>query len=191
MALELLLQRGFGLADMAEVVQDVGRDADGTGMHVEGLVDVLPDPPHGIGDEFAAPGGVELARRGEQAEVAFVDEVCKRKTLVLVGLGHADDEAQVAFDQIFQRAGVAPLDASGEGTLLVLGEERAPLHLPVVAGQRCILAGGEIPICCARCAAMHGPDPPGVRVDLRGPFLDGGRGPTALPGGDPGSIVHI
>ena len=58
----------------------------------EGLQDRLADPPHSIGDEFEALRFVEALGSLDEAEVALVDEVAQRKTLVLVLLGYRNHE---------------------------------------------------------------------------------------------------
>jgi hypothetical protein len=58
----------------------------------------------------------------EQPDVPFSDQVGERETTVLVFLGHGDDEAQVALDQLLHRLLIAGAHLTGQGDLLLLGE---------------------------------------------------------------------
>ena len=80
--------------------------------------DRLADPPHGVRDELHALVRIELPGGGEQADVAFADEVDERQAAVLVLLGDGDDEAQVALHELLQRVLVAGADLPGELDLL-------------------------------------------------------------------------
>src|SRR6185503_18216481 len=105
------------------------RNAHGAALARERGQDRLADPPHGVRDELDALVGVELAGSGEQANVALADQVDERQTAVLVLLGHRDDKAQVALDQLLEAVLVAGADLLGELDLLGALEQRVGAHL--------------------------------------------------------------
>jgi len=68
----------------------------------QGSQDGLADPPDRIGDELHALVGIELPGSGEQPEISFSDEVAEPKPAILIFLGHRDDEAEVAADELVE-----------------------------------------------------------------------------------------
>ncbi len=151
--------------------------------------DRLPDPPDGVGDELHALIGVELARRREQPDVALADQVREREAAVLVLLGHGDDEAQVALDELLHRFLVAGADLAGERDLLLLREERRLRHLVevLIEDVAFVLVVGE--------PGEQTPAPPALARGLGHRRGDGGRGggmtrrrPRLRPGGGGGLL---
>jgi hypothetical protein len=59
-----------------------------------------------------------------QTEVAFIDQVGERNALILVLLGHRDDEAQVTADQLVERFLFADADAPRQAYFFLLRNER-------------------------------------------------------------------
>ena len=104
----------------------------------------LANPPHGVGDEFKAPGFVKALGGFDKAEVALVDEVAQAKALVLVLLGHRHHEAQVGFGQFFQRLLVAVADALRQRHFLVGREQIHFANLLEVLIQRLAFAVGNL-----------------------------------------------
>ena len=96
---------------------------------------VLPSLPvmammrHGQRLQNASISEVRIApfcaalRSLNQSEVAFVDEVVERKTLVLVLLCHADHEAQVGLREAFEGLLVALVNALRQLYLFVCGNK--------------------------------------------------------------------
>ena len=78
----------------------------------------LADPPHGVRDELHALIGIELPRSGEQADVAFADEIDEGHAAVLIFLCDGDDEAEVALDELLERVLIAGADLRREIDLL-------------------------------------------------------------------------
>ena len=124
LAIELLAEDLGRLDDAREVGGAVERNADRAPLARERREDRLADPPHGVRDELDALVGIELPGGGEQADVAFADEIDEREAAVLVFLGDGDDEAQVALDELLEGVLVAGADLLGEVDLLGALEQR-------------------------------------------------------------------
>ena len=136
LAAQLLEQRGRPLADAVERPRAVERHPHDAALLGQRLEDGLPDPPDRVGDELDALGLVELVRRADEAEVALVDQVGQRHALVLILLGHGDDEAEVAAHELVQRLAVAGADALGEIHFLFLRDQRILADLAEILVQR-------------------------------------------------------
>src|SRR5215210_5325912 len=98
----------------------VERHADDPALLGERLQNRLADPPHGIGNELDALGLVELVGGADEAEVALVDQVRERDSLILVLLGDRDHKAKIAANELVERLPVADANALGEAHLLLL-----------------------------------------------------------------------
>src|SRR3712207_5519361 len=109
------------------------RDPDCSALIRHGPADRLPDPPDSISGEAVAKLRIELFNRPEQAQVALLDEVLEGETHPPVILGHRDHQSEVALYQLFARPLVSGASASGEGDLLLVGQELAPPDLRQVA----------------------------------------------------------
>jgi len=107
------------------------------------LEDRLPDPPDGVRDELDALGLVELVGGPNQAQVALVDQVRERDSLVLVFLGHRDDEPEVRAHQLVQRLRVALLDPLGQRHLFLAGDQRILADFPQVLVERSLVERGS------------------------------------------------
>src|SRR2546425_751763 len=175
--------------DARQVRRPVERHAHGAPLARQRGEDRLPDPPDGVGDELHALIGVELARRREQPDVALADQVREREAAVLVLLGHGDDEAQVALDELLHRFLVAGADLAGERDLLLLREERRLRHLVevLIEDVAFVLVVGE--------PGEQTPAPPALARGLGHRRGDGGRGgrmtgrrPPLRPGGGGGRL---
>ena len=108
--LEFLLEGTESLADLIQSTNPVQRQADDARLFGQRLQDRLPDPPHGVGDEFEPAGLVEPLGRFDQAEVPFVDQIAQRQPLVLILLRDADDEPEVGFGEFLESALIPLLD---------------------------------------------------------------------------------
>jgi len=64
---------------------------------------MLWDPPHAVSDELDVVLGIEMARRLDEAEIAFVNQIEKRDTELTIAARVRHHEAQVAFDQRIKR----------------------------------------------------------------------------------------
>jgi len=140
---ELLQERGRALADAVQRARPVQRDAHDARLLGERLQDRLADPPDGVRDELDALGLVELVGGPDQAEVALVDQVRERYSLVLVFLGHGDDEPEVGAHQLVQRLRVALLDPLGQRHLFLAGDQRILADLPQVLVERSLVERGS------------------------------------------------
>ena len=76
------------LIDLAQCTALVERESHDAALLSDGLEDALTDPPDGIGNEFESTRLVKFLSSLHQSDVALVDQVGKRQTLVLVLLGH-------------------------------------------------------------------------------------------------------
>ena len=89
------------LVDLGDRRHLVERQADDATLLGDGLQDALANPPYGIGDKLKAAGLVKLLSCLDQADVALVDQIGQRETLVLILLGYGHDKTQVGFNQLF------------------------------------------------------------------------------------------
>ena len=62
-----------------------------------GPLNILPNPPGGVGAEARILIGVEALDGPDQPEVSFVDEVGQTQSFVLVLLGNRNHKPQVSF----------------------------------------------------------------------------------------------
>ena len=114
-------------------------------------------------------------RGADQPEVAFVDEVRERDTLVLVLLRDRDDEPQVGADQLVEGLGVALLDALRERHLFLAGNQRILTDLAEI-----LIEGPFIVRRPLRRVQLHGVfSPPPRQNAARNPFP--WCAPTARP----------
>src|SRR5215208_1018678 len=111
---KLLPQDLRRLDDAREVRGPVERHANRPTLARERREDRLTDPPHRVRDELDALVGVELPRRGEQADVPLADQVDQREAAVLVLLRHRDHEAEVPLHELLERVGITRADAPRE-----------------------------------------------------------------------------
>ncbi len=123
LALVLLFEIRIHLADLVQRADAVQRQTDDARLFGQRLQDRLADPPYGIRDELVAAGFVEPLGGLDQTEVALVDQVAERESLILILLGHTDDEAQIGLGQLFEGKLVAAADAAGQLNLFIRGEE--------------------------------------------------------------------
>lgn len=86
--------------------------------------DGLADPPDRVRDELDALIGIELPRGGEQANIAFADQVNEGQAAILVLLGDRDDESQIALDEFLERVRITRANLAGDVDFLVPLEQR-------------------------------------------------------------------
>ncbi len=111
-------QLALGAQDLVQLLDDMNRHADRSGLVGERAGDGLADPPGRVGRELEAAAVVELLSRAHEADRPLLDQVEERQPLVAVALGDRDDQAQVRFDHLRLGRDVAPLDPLGELDLL-------------------------------------------------------------------------
>jgi len=63
------------------------------GLFSERLQDALSDPPYGVGDEFESSGLIESLCCFDESEIAFVDQIRKRKSLILILFSDRHDKS--------------------------------------------------------------------------------------------------
>ena len=112
-------------------------------MFCQGLENALADPPHRIGNEFETTGFIELFRRFDEAQVAFVDEVRQAEALILVLLGYGNHKAEIRAGEFFQGFLVPFANALGQFHFFVRGDEFFTTNLLQVLVQRRALAVGD------------------------------------------------
>ena len=105
------------------------RDADGAALIGDGPGDGLPDPPCGVGGKLEAPVRLELFRCLHQAEVPLLNEVEEGQAPPGVPLCHRDHEAEVRFAETAAGVLVPGLRGTGEGSLLLRGQQGHPADL--------------------------------------------------------------
>src|SRR5262249_15151917 len=136
LAAQLLEQRRGALPDAVQRARAVERHPDDPALLGQGLQNGLPDPPDRIGDELDSLGLVELVGRPDEAEVALVDEIGEGHALVLVLLGHRNDEPEVAADQLVERFAVTGTDPLSQADLFLLRDQRVLADLAEILVQR-------------------------------------------------------
>ena len=112
-----------------DALHQMHRDADGAALIGDGPGDGLPDPPCGVGGKLEAPVRFELLRRLHQAEVPLLNEVEERQAPPGVPLCHRDHEAEVRFAETAAGVLIPGLRGTGEGSLLLRGQQGHPADL--------------------------------------------------------------
>jgi hypothetical protein len=126
LAAELGAQLPLRTRDLVELLDDVHGHADRARLVGERARDRLPDPPRCVRRELEALAIVELLRRANEPDRAFLDQVEERQALVSVPLRDRDDEPQVRLDHLLLRTVVAALDPLCELNLLCSREQIDP-----------------------------------------------------------------
>jgi hypothetical protein len=127
---QLLQQGRRAFADAMQGAGSVQRHSHDAALLGEGLENGLANPPDRIGDELDALGLVEFVCGPDQPEVALIDQVRQRDTLVLIFLGDRDHEPQIAPYQLVERLSVSHPDPLGEADLFLLRDQRVLADLP-------------------------------------------------------------
>ena len=91
----LLLELVDLVANLIQRSNLIQGQAHDTALLGNSLEDGLANPPHGIGDELETACLIKLLGSLDEADVTLVDEVGERQTLMLVLLGHGNDETQI------------------------------------------------------------------------------------------------
>jgi len=157
--------------DLLGLLAAVDGQAHGVGLLGDGLLDGLPDPPHGVADEPEVAPLVETLGGGDQADVALGDQVHVAEALVQELLGHRHHEPQVRVDQAVEGILVALADAARQFELLLLGQEAVLAdHLQVVLKTRVLAA------VTGKFDFVHGAPPSSHREPLRGLVVGAVRG---------------
>src|SRR5437870_3340851 len=124
LALGVRLQMALRAKHGVQLLDHVHRQPDGARLVHDGALDVLPDPPGGIGGKPKATLGIELVERVHQPEIALLDEVQKRHASLEISLGDVDHQAQVMLDH-FLPGGEIPGDGTPGKMQLLRGREQA------------------------------------------------------------------
>jgi hypothetical protein len=136
---QLLEQRRRAAGDPVEGARPVERHPDDAALLRQGQENGLPDPPDRVGDELDPLGLVEFVGGPDQSEVALVDQVGQRHTLVLVFLGDRHHEAEVAADQLVERLFFPQADPLGQPDFFLLGNQRVLADLPQILIERALV----------------------------------------------------
>ena len=107
-----------------EFLDDVHRQTDGARLVHDRALDVLADPPGGIGGEAEAAFRIEFFQRVNQAEVALFHQVEQGKPAVGVVLGDVDHQPQVALDHVLPRLEIALHGAPRQRNFLLGRQQR-------------------------------------------------------------------
>jgi hypothetical protein len=100
------------------------RQADGARLVHDRALDVLADPPGGVGGKAEAAFRVEFLQRVDQAEVALLDQVEQRNAAVQVVLGDVHDQPQVVLDHLLPRLEIARPRGARQLQLLLRRQQR-------------------------------------------------------------------
>ena len=121
---QFLNHRAGALADAVQRAGAVERHAHDAALLRQCLQDRLPDPPDGVRDELDLLRLVELLCGADESEVAFVDQVGERDSLILILLGHRHDEAEVGAHEGVVRLAVAGVNRARQFRFAFAGNER-------------------------------------------------------------------
>ena len=113
----------FRAPDLVQLLDDVDGDPDRARLVGKRSGDGLADPPCRVRRELEPLAVIELLRRANETECAFLDQVQEGKPLVAVVLRDGDDEPQVGLDHLLFGVEVAALDALGEIDFLLRREQ--------------------------------------------------------------------
>lgn len=90
----------------------------------DGALDVLADPPRGVGGKPEAAFRVEFLERVDEAQIALFHQIEQRHAAVQVVLGDVHDQAQIALDHDLPRLEVAQPHPARQRELLFRREQR-------------------------------------------------------------------
>jgi hypothetical protein len=117
-------QMPLGTQIDVEFLDDVHRQADGARLVHDRALDVLANPPGGIGGKAKTTLGIEFLQRVNQPEVALLHQVEQGQTAIGVVLGNVDHQPQVALDHGLPRFEIALHGTPRQGQFLFRGEQR-------------------------------------------------------------------
>jgi len=103
----------------------------------QAMHDALTNPPHAVADERELTVGVEMARRLDETEVAFVNEIQEGHAELAIASRVGHHEPQVACDERVECRAVLLLNASSEFVFLFDRETGEFRDLLKVGLQRC------------------------------------------------------
>ncbi len=118
-----LFEFGKRLVDFIQRTYFVQGQTYDTALFGQGLQNALANPPNGVGNEFKTARFVETLGCFNQTQVAFVDQVRKAKSLILILFCNRNNKTQVGFGEFFEGYLVALLDAFGEVYFFFGGEK--------------------------------------------------------------------
>jgi hypothetical protein len=107
----------------------VHRQADGARLIHERAINVLADPPGGIGGKAEAALRVEFLEGVHQTQIAFLDQVQQGQTAVQVMLGDVHHQAQVALDHLLACCVVTVAYAPRQRQFLIGRQQRMAADL--------------------------------------------------------------
>ena len=94
----LLPNASGGTQTGIDVFDDMNRQSNRAGLIHDRAFDRLPYPPGCLDRKTKASFWIEFFKRMDQTELAFLNNVQKRQTLIDIAAGYFDDEAQIALD---------------------------------------------------------------------------------------------
>src|SRR3954469_17555065 len=97
LAAQLRDELALGAADLVQLLDDMDGDPDRARLVGKRSGDGLADPPRRVRRELEPLAVIELLRRANETERAFLDQVQEGKSLIAVVLRDGDDEPQVGF----------------------------------------------------------------------------------------------
>jgi len=113
----------LGFLDLQQLIGPVQWKTDGPRLFADGLQYGLLDPPHRVGDEVVATVHIVLLNGVHQPDVAFIDEVDQRKSLILIFFCNVHYEPEVGFDKALAGGGIAGCSLAGYRILLLTGHQ--------------------------------------------------------------------
>ena len=137
-AAEFLDQRGLAPSHAIDKTSPVQRHLHDATLFSQRLEDRLSYPPHRVGDKADPPGLVKSARGPDQPQIAFIDQIGKRYSLIAVLLGHRHHEAQIGAHEFVERLLFPAADSPGESGLFFLVDKRVSADLLEVLVQRAL-----------------------------------------------------
>ena len=143
-ALKLLLQARKRFVDFVDRANLVQRESNNSALLCQGLKNGLANPPNRVRDELETTGFVKPLCGLDEPQVAFVDQIRQRQSLVLVLLGHRDHKSEVGFGQLLQCGLVSCLDLAGEFHLFLRSNQVNTANLLEVFVQRRGLPVGDL-----------------------------------------------
>src|SRR5262249_9035128 len=141
LAPELLQERVRSLADTMQRARAIERNANDARLLRERLQDRLTNPPHRVRDELDALRLVELMRRANETEVAFVDQIRERDALVLILLRDGYHEAKVGSNELVERFLIIRADTLREPDLFVATDQWVGTDVAQILVERPFFVG--------------------------------------------------
>src|SRR4051812_38235822 len=98
------------LSDLARGDRMVRRQPHNSTLVIQAATKRLRDPERSVGRELETLAVVELLNRSDKAKRTLLDQVFKRKVVIVVPLGNVHDQTQVGVDHLLLGCEIALLD---------------------------------------------------------------------------------